>query len=267
MDNYRNEYSPFNASDARFEYKELCKSNNTNFRKYVTGSKYKNLYPNSYNVINDANFTMRVELEDKTITTIKVRTFSNDDEFIQQLKSFCTTNFKDIRHGNCRIKSGDGGIMNVIGMNRKLKRGYNINKDLATDLNQITSAASQFYTKHFQAEAKSMVDESLYHKRIDEMENCIVSEFLVSKDLINACHVDCFDKSYSITTWVEEIEGNAKGWNFVLPNITSDGEKGTIIPLTHGKTISWDGRKIYHCSRVGDMASNNNVYGFFFGVK
>ena len=134
-------------------------------------------------------------------------------------------------------------------------------------MREVTSKALAVCMELFKDEVNTMVNESKYYERIEEIKNCIVSKFLVSKDLINACHVDCFDKSHSITTWVEEIEGDAEGWNFILPNITSDGENGTVIPLTHGKTISWDGTKKFNCSTVGDMTLNNNVYGFFFGVK
>ena len=110
----------------------------------------------------------------------------------------------------------------------------------------------------------TMVNESKFYERIEEIKNCIVSKFLVSKDLINACHVDCFDKSHSITTWVEEIEGDAEGWNFILPNIMSDGENGTVIPLTHGKTISWDGTKKFHCSDLTNFFLSSKF--FFFCV-
>ena len=90
---------------------------------------------------------------------------------------------------------------------------------------------------------------------------------MVSKDLINACHYDTFDKSMSIALWVEEIIGDSKGWKFIMPNVTTDGERGTVIPLTHGRIITWDGTKIFHCSTVGEQSEENHVYGFFFGVK
>ena len=156
--------------------------------------------------------------------------------------------------------------MNVTGMNTRLKRGYNINRDIESEIQLISDLASTYYLNLFNYEATTMVDKSKHHKRIEEMKTCIVSEFLVSKDLVNSCHLDSFDKSMSIAMWVEEKIGDANGWNFILPNVTSDGEKGTGIPLTHGKIITWDGTKILHCSSVRDLL-DNHVYGFFFGVQ
>ena len=153
--------------------------------------------------------------------------------------------------------------MNVIGYNANLKRQYNINNDIKEDVGRVSEIASNFYKIHFENEARSMMNKSCGKERVNGMNNSIVSEYLVSKDLINAAHYDTFDISMSIALWVEEIKGDAKGWKFILPNVTLDGEKGTVIPLSHGKIISWDGTKIYHCSTVGKQSEENNVYGFF----
>ena len=123
LDNYSIEYSPHIPSDTRFKYQSLIKTNNTNFRKYLTGSKYKNLYSNTYNVIDDPDFNMIVQCDVNTTTIVKAKTLSKEHELVRKVKSFCINNFKNVTRGNCRIKSGDGGIMNVIGMNRKKKKG------------------------------------------------------------------------------------------------------------------------------------------------
>ena len=52
-----------------------------------------------------------------------------------------------------------------------------------------------------------------------------------------------------------------------MPNTSRDGCRGIAIMLHYGVTIRWDGRKIFHCSMVGDEGNNNYVYGTFFGTK
>ena len=267
LDNHNYEYSPHCSRDARFEYQAAIKMYNTNFRKYLTGSKYRSLYEDTYRIIEDEHFKIVVKLEDGTFTEITVTTLPSNHELINNIKDFCIKYFKNRKNGNCRVTSGDGGTMNVIGMNAKLKRGYNINDDLKSDLRHVCEMASEYYKSLFEYEASTMIENSTHHERIKEMKDCIVSEFLVSKDLVNAAHLDSFDTSMSIATWVEEIENDAKGWNFILPNVTSDGEKGTVIPLSHGKIITWDGTIIFHCSSVNTLNKDNHVYGFFFGVK
>ena len=264
IDNYGMEYSPHDAKDARFEYSKAIKSRNTNGRKYLKGSKYKKIYEETYNEIINDDCKLVINIEDGTTTEINIKTFESNHELVEPIKEFCIKYFKNRRVGNCRITSGDAGIMNVIGYNANLKRQYNINNDIKEDVGRVSEIASNFYKIHFENEARSMMNKSCGKERVNGMNNSIVSEYLVSKDLINAAHYDTFDISMSIALWVEEIKGDAKGWKFILPNVTLDGEKGTVIPLSHGKIISWDGTKIYHCSTVREQSDENNVYGFFW---
>ena len=77
---------------------------------------------------------------------------------------------------------------------------------------------------------------------------------------------DCNDKSISISTFTEEQVGEASQWYFILPNLWMEHpEKGTAIKLSHGVTLGWDGRKIWHCSTI-QCHKGNSVFGTFYGA-
>ena len=94
-----------------------------------------------------------------------------------------------------------------------------------------------------------------------------VPSIVQSRDLINTAHYDVDDTCVSLATWTEKRIGMANNWYFIMPNITIDGTKGIVVKLRHGTTIRWDGRSIFHCSTVGSLGYNNNVYGTFYGTK
>jgi hypothetical protein len=89
--------------------------------------------------------------------------------------------------------------------------------------------------------------------------------FSISRDLGNAAHVDRRDESISMCTWVEEIPKTAKNWFFILPNTTlrDDASKAIVIKLSHGLSISWNGKVLHHCTSVTDVGPKNHVYGNF----
>jgi hypothetical protein len=66
--------------------------------------------------------------------------------------------------------------------------------------------------------------------------------------------------------WTETIPGNAQRWYFVLPNVFGkrlDGTtyEGVAVELTHGVSVSWDGRWIKHCSFFSEKnKSPGNVW-------
>ena len=99
-----------------------------------------------------------------------------------------------------------------------------------------------------------------------ELQKLFCSSIVQSHNLVNFAHYD-LDKSISISTWTETIPGSAKGWYFVLPNLTIDGKKGIAIKLHHGLTIQWDGRLLWHCTAMEDVGESNNVFGTFFASK
>jgi hypothetical protein len=64
---------------------------------------------------------------------------------------------------------------------------------------------------------------------------------------------------------VEEEPGRAKNWAFIIPDVAINGSRGVVIKLFHGAVVSWDGRKIRHCSSIPKPGDDNNVYGCMFG--
>jgi hypothetical protein len=113
----------------------------------------------------------------------------------------------------------------------------------------------------------------------------------MSVDLGNTSHHDFNDASQGYSLWGEEIPGKGTNWYLVMPNIhgVRPGEnsnwvgfKGLAILITHGVSISWDGRDIRHCTSVsepdgspladGDWAGSvrrtqNHLHGTFTAAK
>ena len=93
----------------------------------------------------------------------------------------------------------------------------------------------------------------------------------LSVNLSNSSHYDVNDASQGFSIWTEEHPGTTDDWYFVLPNMhgtfpNSDKEYyGIAIKLTHGVLISWDGRRIRHCTSM--MNRRGNVFGTFFAAK
>mmetsp|Transcript_17622 Transcript_17622/g.24509 ORF Transcript_17622/g.24509 Transcript_17622/m.24509 type:complete len:159 (-) Transcript_17622:72-548(-) len=143
---------------------------------------------------------------------------------------------------------------------------YPFNKQLKL-VSETAVLMSDHYQKHFPAATKAI---SLINKgkpRIKGMEDCMVSEIVSAKNQVNAAHIDCQDRSVSLSTWVEDHPGTAKGWAFILPNVTRDSAKAIAIKLKHGLSIEWDGRLIHHCSTLLEKGERNNVYGYYHGAK
>ena len=116
----------------------------------------------------------------------------------------------------------------------------------------------------------------------------------MSVNLGNSSHLDVNDASQAFSVWLEEMLGRGENWFFVLPNvhgvrpIMENGRKkwipfkGMAVKLGHGVAISWDGRKIRHCTSVScpdgmdagfvarkgnESGFENNLYGVFTAAK
>jgi hypothetical protein len=107
----------------------------------------------------------------------------------------------------------------------------------------------------------------------------------MSVNLGNSSHFDVHDASQGYSVWTEEVRGRGANWYLFLPNVHGykpDGTRffGLAIKLGHGVAISWDGRKIRHCTSVShpDGIQNgmvgggwahfeNHLYGTFTAAK
>jgi hypothetical protein len=72
----------------------------------------------------------------------------------------------------------------------------------------------------------------------DYMEPRLGSTTIQSLNLINAAHFDVNDKSRCVALFTETMPNDARGWNFVMPNLSYKGSKGVAIPLSHGTVLS-----------------------------
>ena len=76
-----------------------------------------------------------------------------------------------------------------------------------------------------------------------------LTDFMVhSIGLVNSSHYDYSDETYTITTWIEEIDGITDNWYLVFPNLTTDFKNATVIKLFHGCTVCWDASVLRHAS-------------------
>jgi hypothetical protein len=96
----------------------------------------------------------------------------------------------------------------------------------------------------------------------------------VSLNLHNSAHYDVHDASVGFAVWTETCPRDALGWYFVIPNVYGKHPdrpqstfEGIAIELHHGVAISWDGRRIKHCTAAGKRHLNNNIYGTFCASK
>jgi hypothetical protein len=119
----------------------------------------------------------------------------------------------------------------------------------------IGEQCNEWYKNVFNEEFKDM--EKLKFEddgSLDYMSKSPTLFMVVNMNLANLSHYDIGDGCHTISTWTEETIGNTLNWKFVLPNVDiGDSNKGTVISLHDGVTISWDAAKIRHCSSRTSM--------------
>ena len=98
------------------------------------------------------------------------------------------------------------------------------------------------------------------------MKDYFVSSIVLSCNYINAAHYDVDDTCAGIVTWTFDGEDEPIEWYFILPNVSLDGNKATIIKLQHGLSLKIDASLIMHCSTVQLCRKTDKVYGTFFGT-
>ena len=97
----------------------------------------------------------------------------------------------------------------------------------------------------------------------------------ISCNLHNSAHYDVNDATPGYAVWTETRPGNKKQrWYFVLPNVFGKRHddttyEGVAIELEDGVAISWDGRRIKHCSFFIESTKHptNFLFGTFCGTK
>ena len=165
-----------------------------------------------------------------------------------------------------RSRTNDKGKMHVVGRGRMGNGAVGTYKltHISTDVTAVTlkvmSNLKTYYENMYLADDVKEIHNNALHGQM----NCtgfFASSVVQSEDLTNAGHYDIDDSTCSITTWTERKIGQANGWYFIMPNTSRDGLKGTAVALSHGFTIRWEGRNIFHCLTFFNKGAQNNVYG------
>ncbi len=289
--------------DARRKYKELRQIHCRKRNQFIPGALHKHLFENKFHVLDhetvgDFDIAIKYTLCDQVgkkmnttgrnmctgITWVKVRSARYHKPY---LKSLLAVDARLAgRLGSVRINTRDRGRMWPLGvknrgkmtMKRKLYKAteYILYTDRKSDkihspfLPVLNHYMTEFFRRLFPKELEEVrsgnkdiaVDE---HTRGDGS----LHTFMISRDLANSSHVDSGDQSISICTWTESKPGTAKNWFLVFQNtsLRNDPSKAIVIKLSHGLTISWDGRVLHHCTSVTSVGFKNHVYGNFTGVS
>ena len=136
------------------------------------------------------------------------------------------------------------------------------------------ASASKHTTK--KGSVKKSVTDKTTSSVTQELQKCKVGLTMdISCNLQNSAHYDVNDATTGYAVWTETRPGNQKQrWYFVLPNVfgkypNNDTYEGVAVALEDGVAISWDGRRIKHCSYFIENTKhpNNFLYGTFCGTK
>ena len=263
------------CEEARNEYSKHWKSINRKDRKYLRESKYTKLYNKNSTIIDIENERVGVDLDVKLScgnhTTVKIRNLKYDVEGIEKMKVF---NENCNMQSLCRRESGDDGKMFAFGREDILNEYASMKKQNDRECKSYCMLMRKMLKKYFNHEIKDIMDgdrkQGIVPKHnMGGSNHGIGGYFHISKNLVNSAHYD-LDTSRSVTVFLEKEPGKAKDWDFILPNTTKieDETKAIAVKLFDGCAIGWDGRKVYHCTGMSEVGSENNcVYGNFFGGK
>lgn len=243
-------------------------------RHYLFGSVYTNL--SGVKVIDltlpDGKLSEELEivLSSGEISKVKIVNASKYTALLNKSVELGTT--LSFKRGHVRI-GRDLGRMFALGQNWKSGKLYRTCRDsvageqvlsMLTSLNEL---GEKLVTTEFREEHAEILNAEVEQGRgrVLPKQGSLGSTYMFSINLINACHLDNRDKSKSIGLWTESTPGAAENWYFVLPYVSYRGSCGVAIKLTHGMAISWDGRKIYHCTSFPTCPIGHEVYGGMWG--
>ena len=262
----------FTTSLESFEYfkkQQQIPSNCRKKRKYVDGAIYTHIFDDRSFVIKpgiSSRILLNCKLDNGKTSTVEIyRDNPKDNIFLDKCNELGETISK--KKQKVRWQCNDLGKMKIVGKHKEHEFSVGKYVDVNECSKKISLLASDyFHSIGFKKHVDAIASSNKYGK-CDWMENLFVPCIVQSQNLINSAHFDVNDNSISISTWTETNPGMAKGWYFVLPNVTFDGKNGIAIQLSHGTTIKWDGREIWHCTAMEEVGENNNVFGTFFASR
>ena len=262
--------------DARWHYNTYLELRgwNKKKRKYVEGALYTNIFISNCRII-DVGKGEKLDIEIKTQLNVQstISIFHEPDENHPHL-CHCTNLAKVVsrhRPNTFRKNCNDKGRMFVVGTGRL--GSSHVGTYQLTEYPGVEMAlsnlkyADQYYRSIGLSATVDEINNLKRYKNHPSMENCFVSSITSSWNYINAAHVDVDDCCEGIITWTIDEDDVDNEFYFVLPNVTLDGDKATIIKIHNGLTIKIDARLIMHCSSLSFKRKRTNVYGTFFGVK
>ena len=137
-------------------YSQLIQSHqNSNQRKYISGSRHRNIFPR-YFEINAVAKDVDVVLEHahpelgKQTTTIKIRSAALEDDTLHHAVELGDKAFEIEPSGNCRKNSGDGGEMCGLGHRRSEdEETCVVSREAKEEMKRVTKAVGALARKHF----------------------------------------------------------------------------------------------------------------------
>ena len=250
--------------------------NRYNKRKFVDGALYTDLFEYRKDIIYPSpNEVIELDIAiNDTDEHSFVKIFYDMNENSNYLRALnrLGESLRHCKENTNRSKNKDQGKMFIVGKGKKGNGSigsYNLTKstdEIVSAINEVIDIAKDYYLELGLSDEINELDRRKNHGNMGN-EKCFVSSIVQSQNLVNAGHYDSDDTTVSIATWTESKKGMNNDWYLILPNTTRDGKRGIAIKLHHGVTITWEGTKIFHCSTIGELDGETNVYGTLFGCK
>ena len=251
------------------------RSLNRKRRKYLEGALYRTIFDNSARVINLSAgevLNLNVITQYKTVTTMTI--FLEENKHHPHLIN-CNRLGRELskfRGNTCRQQCRDRGHMYIVGSGMKANKEIGIYHltnvpSVQHAISAIVKSAAPYYIANGLSSTVQEINDNKKHKCNEFMKNSFVSSITSSYNYVNAAHVDVHDACEEIVTWTTENEAEVEDWYFVLPNVSMDGMRGTVIKLKHGITLKFDARILMHCTSGSAKSDLCTRYGTYFGCS
>jgi hypothetical protein len=213
---------------------------------------------------------VEVLLSDGQISTIKIVNASSYTNLLDVSVKLGQALSRGFKHGHIR-KGENLGRMFALGHNWKTGRMYStckgsttaeLNLSLLRDLNQF---GEDFVLAEFPEEHMEIISAEMEQGRKPVLSATMGSTYIFSINAADACHLEPRNGSKNIGLWTESTPAGAEHWYLVFPYVSYRGSRGVAIKLTHGMAVSWDPRKIYHCTSLPTCPDGHEVYGGVWG--
>ena len=226
------------------------RSLNRKRRKYLEGALYTRIFDNSARVINltpGEVLNLNVITQYNTVTTMSLFVEGNKHHPHLINCSRLGRELSKFRGNTCRQQCRDRGHMYIVGSGMKANKEigiYHLTNEPSVQhaISAIVKSASPYYVANGLSSTVQEIHDNKKHTCHEFMKNSFVSSITSSYNYVNASHVDIHDACEGIVTWTTENEEEVEDWYFVLPNVSMDGMRGTVIKLKHGITLKFDAR-------------------------